>query len=510
MHSYQNLFSTLAQITATILSLLFAFITAYYVFLQDRATQFEDKIEQEKLEIRDSLLQLRSSWPWTLDSLVPPEFKDRYRSKYPNKSEIDLVMQAAIDLIFDNKEMQDALSEVKDKDSFSGSLKGRVYLLCLTRAVTVITVGTPDTRTKPEGVFPSSPGGVGFDEWRADFEKLKPTVELLTFSREEMESDFTKFVSHQSDPQIWNRYSMLYREAVDHFFKGVQIVKSHLIEIDKQKLLKKRYSFSERVHTRLLLGLCAFSFMCGVVLPLLLLGLPELEMTSITAIVITLVAVIFPLGAVVQFGRDVTKPVETDRMDYIISRWYSPLVMEIDRQQGTFENGGLLDLEYFINARNSVDKTWFGKDVTEAIDLFIQKAEKYNEAAFALNKKVIEAIRQDKILGPIVHKYRGNKGGLILYPATFLQTQKISEFLNNFDYNSSDISIEVLMPRWSRVEMKIPGSEFASRSAELKKILESISIQVLQFNEAKSFIEAKKSMHHSMSNLKQIIKATFP
>ena len=55
MENFQAFFSTLGQITATLLSLLFAFVTAYYVFMRDRSTQFADRIEQDKLDIRDSL-----------------------------------------------------------------------------------------------------------------------------------------------------------------------------------------------------------------------------------------------------------------------------------------------------------------------------------------------------------------------------------------------------------------------------------------------------------------------
>src|SRR5260370_32309775 len=140
MQSYQALFSTLGQIVVTLLSLLFASISAYYVFLQDRTTQFSDKIEREKLEIGDSLIQFRAGWPWLLSTLVPPEFQDKYRSRYPNKSKIDFVTQIATDLLFSRQEMQDAISDVRENNSYVSSLHVRLYFCHLTNAFTTITI----------------------------------------------------------------------------------------------------------------------------------------------------------------------------------------------------------------------------------------------------------------------------------------------------------------------------------------------------------------------------------
>src|SRR5260221_7139097 len=320
MQSFQSLFSTLVQVIATLLSVLFAFISAYYVFLQDRATQYEDKIESGKLEIRNALLQIRSNWPWTLSLFVPPEFQDKYRAKYPEKSESDFVIQMITDLVFEAQEIRDALADAGASNSIEGHWQGRLYMLALTKAVTAITVGTPDSRTKPEKVFPSSADGMGYDQWRAQFNKIDQTIQLLSTFQASMREDYFLWASTRYNEKVARGEAERYQIALDGLFKRIQSVKDELREIDKQESLQKRYSFSQRIHEGLLLALIVLSIALGIGAPLVLLALPQWEMTSITAIVIIFLAGLSTLGAFIQFGWDVKKPVGVDYKEDIAKR----------------------------------------------------------------------------------------------------------------------------------------------------------------------------------------------
>ena len=176
----QNFLSTLVQLSGTLLSIFLGAAIAYYVFLQDRSAQLRETIEQGRLDISENLVLLRRKWPWNLTTYLPPEFKDAYRAKYPDKTQSEFFSAAVGDVIFQNPKLEEALSEVRNKDPFKEHRYGRVYFWILNEGVEAITVGTADARPKPDEVFPSNPQGPGFDEWRASFKKLAGSIQILS------------------------------------------------------------------------------------------------------------------------------------------------------------------------------------------------------------------------------------------------------------------------------------------------------------------------------------------
>ncbi len=68
----QSLYTTLVSTVTTLLAILAAAVAAYFVFLQDRAAQYDTKVEQDVAAIREAVFALRMSW--TVNSFLPPEF----------------------------------------------------------------------------------------------------------------------------------------------------------------------------------------------------------------------------------------------------------------------------------------------------------------------------------------------------------------------------------------------------------------------------------------------------
>jgi hypothetical protein len=506
MQDYQALFSTLAQITATVLGILAAFFAAYFVFLQQQSAQFEDKIEQEKLEIRSSLLRLRGNWPWMLTTFLPMEFQSAYSAKYPDISEDGLVTQLAVDLNFNSPKLSEAISDVQPKDAHGGSWRWRLYFLGLNNTVSVITVGAPDSRTKPQGVFPSSPHGIGFDEWRHTFEKMNNGITLLSIRKREMVADFSNDIAKNVDP-AWHKsvHSELFLTAVTTFFDEVQQVQNRLLEIDKQKILQKKYSFYDRLHLWSVATLSVCALLFGVLVPLMLLTTPKVEMTTTVSVVLTLVALLFTFGAVIQLGWDAMKPVLVTREDYVKERWLTPMLRDLEQQKPIFQNGAQIELEYFLNARNSDEKALFQAQISEALGQFIQDGTKYNEATRILVEKVVATIKQDSVLGPPTKDYKSSKGGQILSPPNFLNHGRLETVVQLLDPNT-DISVESLHARWAKVEVKIPGAVFASRKSELSQTFNSIRLVMLQSAEGKSFIASKDAVDRSWNALEQKLR----
>ena len=291
-----------------------------------------------------------------------------------------------------------------------------------------------------------------------------------------------------------------------HFFREVEHIQHSLFEIDKQQILKKKYSMSDRVHVRLVASLSVLALIFGILVPLVLLAMPKFEMTSVTAMVLTLTALVFTLGSVLQFGLDAVRPLRVTHQDYVKARWYVPMLRDLDKQKADFNNGGRLDLDYFTNARNSAEKTVFDAAIFDALELFIANGIRYNQTALALNEKVVATIKEDKVFGPATKGYDGNKGGPILYPASFLSAERLAQVMNNFD-PTHDFSVESLVPRGSKVELKIPGAVFASRKADLEEALNSVHSLVLQSSEAASFRESQLATEQSSNRLAQELRS---
>jgi hypothetical protein len=501
-------YPTLAQITATLLAILAASAAAYFVFLQEHAARYEDKIEEEKIAIRETVLELRARWPWTISMYLAPEFKDSYRSKYPGKSGSELVNQAATDFVFDGAPMQEALEEVQGKHSFSGPLKGRIYFWILTETIPVVTGGSADTRTKPDDVFPSSAIGPGFERWRRDFDHLAPVISLLSDFKDQMVSDFRVFADGLPAHARTASLAPMVSQAVERLFRQTEIVRVKLANIDKQILMKQRYSFSKRVGIFWLLMLSGLAFLLGVVLPLALLAW-KVETNGIAGSAILVSVLILTLGAFVRFGWDISAPLKADPREYIAARWYFPLLKELEIHNKKLQHGGLLDRDMFADAANSADKQQFSKEVFDALTEYVAGAESYNGKALRLNKKVIEVIQSDAILGPVVAGYRSHRGGPLLYPPDVLDKTRLDEIAGAFTANPDvDISVEVDMPRWHRVALKIPGHAFAAEPSQLRVTLGSIRQAVVETQEAKEFMDARHELAVAASRLRVAIESS--
>ena len=479
----QIFLSTLAQMTATLLAVLLAAVTAYFVFLQDRGTQFDDQIETARLELRDRLLQLRTTWPQGVGMYFPPDFRDTYRAQYSDKPDADFVMQAAIDFLFQNPPLIEAVERVRPHDSMPGPWQGRVYFVLLTEFVRVITVGSPDTRTTPERVFPSSEHGPGFTQWRVAFGKLRRILELLASLRPAMKRDFHEFTS-KLPPELKPNAALseeYYKNAVDDLFKVTEFVGTKVHDIEKLELSKGKYSFTARVNWRSTAALSSLTFILGVVVPMVLLTLPKLADSPVMGISLLLATLVLLFGAIGQFGWDVAKAPEADWETYLSGRYYVPLVEELKRQRANFDNGGLLDLDAFIDAQASEDVGRFPSQTRHALDEYVKAARAYNKDADEFNQSVIKAVRDNLTLGPLLVKGANTRGGVGVYPfALFDDTahlravDSVSKTVQSADCRERDISLEVIMSRWTRVVARIPCAAFHGDPAPITRSLSDI------------------------------------
>lgn len=500
----ESFYATLAQISATLLAILAAAVAAYFVFLQDRSAQFEDKIQQNKIAIAESLFDLRAAWPPALSMYFPAEFHDSYRSRYPNQGRAQLISQAAIDLIFGHRAMTETLDEVDD--SLGGPWEGRAYFWILSQAVNVLTVGMVDTPSSPQGVFPSSATGPGFAEWRRDFNELRPVASLFSDFKEPMLSSFEQFAKNLPSATRSSGSSHYASRAAERFINQFDNLNAKLADIDRQKVLKESYSFPRRINSVWLMILCGMALVLGVVFPLAVLAL-ELEPSRVAGIAILTAAMALLLGAFIQFGWDIASPVKIDPREYLSGRWLNPLLNQLRTHEAKVQHAGLLDLDMVIDASNSADRKAFSLELSESLVAYLAAAKNYNKEALKLNNKVVDRIHSDATLGPLLTKSSG-RGGPSLYPSDVFNERRLDEVSKQLVRTpNSNISIEVDMPRWTKVTARIPGNAFAGEPSRLIEALKTIGKELVESPEERDFLRVKEQLTRDADRLRAALES---
>ena len=506
----QTHYAVLAQITTTLLAILAASVMAYSVFLQDRVALYDDNIHRDRIAIRESLLELRAGWPWTIGRLLQPEFADTYRGKHAEESKVGVISHAVTDLIFDGPTIKETIEQTRNDTFYRGQWKSRVYSWILSEAVGVIAGGTPDSQTRTQGVFPSSLSGPGFEQWRRDFTQLAGTVALLSHMREAMVLDFEEFVEGSRSRAHLMPLTQNMLGAYERFFDQVRSVRIKLADIDKQEAIKTRYSFSDRINRHSLVVLSLLALLLGILVPLALL-VWKVETSAIVGTVLLVMALVPTFGALVQFGWDVWTPPKEDPHRYILERWYFPLLRDLERQDAKLQNGGLVDREMFINASNSSEASEMSTAVTEGLGEYLRTSSNYNEKSLAFSTQVISRMRTDPILEPLISGYRSGNQSATLYPADILNERRLQEIVKSLSERpGSDISVETLMPQWSRVEVRMPGGSFAAAPKRLRDVLDGINADVAGGQEARQFLEAREQLEETSGRLKAAIKSSIP
>jgi len=468
--------STLASVSVTILALLAASYAAYAVFFGQLAAKFDDLIAEDRVVIRDRLFTLRAHWSGSLGVFLNPEFKDKYRARLGGIGGATFVNKAAGDVIFGGTEMQQALADVRTTDTMPGPEKGRFYLWALNETILFLTKGMVDQVQGQADVYPTNAGGAGFEEWRQDFEGVSQAVSLLSTMKDPMLQDFAQFLATRPGVQrnsIWP-YA---QTGVTNAFAEIESIRTTLKDIDKQSLLKKPYSFSERTHGKWILVLGLLAFITGVALPIGLLA-TNINQSTIGGISLLIATLTLALGSVALFGWDVLHKPEANKANYVRDRWRAGLLQKLKENNTRLSQGSLLGRDEFLDAKSSREAASFPEAVRSALDQYATASEAYNQAALALSLKVTDALVSGSKLStlsvpPAAQTWTAS---LTLSPLEILDQEKITNVLATLKQNPQQgMSIEIQRATWSRVVARIRPISTAAENAELTSRLIEIS-----------------------------------
>src|ERR1700722_5866245 len=164
--------STLVPTVASLLGILLAAITAYFVFQRERTADFSKERFDEILTIRDHLLPLRKT-PFAIEMFTPVEFMEKRRFDHRTEPRADLLkpLASAIDthLPFSLK-IEDEFRKLGDK-YVDLPWRGRAYYLLLKEAAYQMAPQFEPSRPE-QGTFPTRAIEIGFKEWCDVFNKI--------------------------------------------------------------------------------------------------------------------------------------------------------------------------------------------------------------------------------------------------------------------------------------------------------------------------------------------------
>jgi hypothetical protein len=169
----QSFLSTIAQISATLLSIFLAAVIAYFAFLNDHLAKFTEQIDEAKIDLASQIGQLRG-WPINLRMLVPPLFQEKYRNKHPGKSSTALIFEIKTDLLFRDEELISIIHEAGGEGD--GPWQGRLYYHILGEVARNLTQGGSEAQ---QGVFPASPTGPGYEQWKMHSSRCSKAFKCL-------------------------------------------------------------------------------------------------------------------------------------------------------------------------------------------------------------------------------------------------------------------------------------------------------------------------------------------
>jgi hypothetical protein len=194
--------TTVVTAVATLLGILLAAITAYFVFQRERTADFSKETFDEILGIRDHLLSLQKRGA-EIEMLMPARFMEKVRFDRRAKPRSDLLrpLASAIDTHLEfSLKVEGDFREFENR--YRGPWRGRAYYLLLREAAYQVAPQFEPWRPK-QYTFPTLPVEVGFGQWRKIFEKVYDATRDSVGSRERAIKDFRSFNSERTIVSSW-------------------------------------------------------------------------------------------------------------------------------------------------------------------------------------------------------------------------------------------------------------------------------------------------------------------
>jgi len=517
----ETFLSTLAQTMAALIAILLAAVAAYYIFLQSKFAEYDDKIQAEQTGIRTDIAGLQAQWPEALAMLLPPEFKEHFSARVGNLHGARLLEKLAVAVLFGGPEVTSALADVRSLDSFgSEHWKGRVYFLALDEAQKVVSGGASlapagfaltqaepgagdwEFKPQPAAAFPWSPVGPGFQQWRDDFDLVSGFDHFMGPYDDAWVSDFRAFLDSHPGPMSDLRLR-LYINAVRSFHRSVASMRGHVRAIDALELSQSRYRFQRRVNRTALVVLVILASITGAVAPMFLMA-GEFTMTPWAASAVLTASLVLMVAAFVQFGRDILRPFSGDPKLYVSDRWMRPILEDLERCPGLIQSASTVPVERVTEYLLSGPTRDVPSELVAGLKQFQASAAAYDKSAEALDTTILDALRGHAQLRPFVKPWadvQNRRQYSVMHPGDVIGPGGIEQ-LRKGTRDAGEIFFAVETPtHWgSRGRLALAAS--ATETGAFWEAMESLAQAANSSAETKDYREKREGLLRSVAELK--------
>jgi hypothetical protein len=404
----ESFLSTLISTTATMIALLLGSVAAYFVFLQGKVVEYDDKIEIERRAIRVEIGNMQAIWPTALAFYLTPEFRERFSARLGNVRGAQFVEKFTGCSTFPpSPELEGALSDVKKQDTFGpANWRGRVFAVAIDEAIKTVSENAQVGLVSPEpanAAFPRSASESGFAEWRRDFDGVSGTMRFLELESPAAVEDFRQFL--QTHPRLRWSPDELYVKPLHTVFASFSLIRTHLRSIDELSLSRSRYLFDNRVHRKSLLVLISASVIVGILLPMLILASFTTRISTIASVSVLMASTALLGGAFIQFGYDIFRPLTPDPGLYLADRWLRPLVDELDKAKLQLDNLGPLESERITQTLDSGPVNKLSGELAYKLRSYRESLIQYNSCVEQLDTIILSKLEDSSDLAPFRKQY---------------------------------------------------------------------------------------------------------
>lgn len=407
---------TLTQIVATILTVEVGFVAAYVIYLFSYQSNIDEKISIEGQKIAAELLKADvTGFP----GLPEKSLLNRYRELYPTRAKVYLLNKIAEDLSFNwsQADARHGLSAFESSKKRHPFRSGIFIALMRQYVVHLTTVSNPYLLFPAGGMhITSSHGGdfyisqhyterfpfgmAGAHRWSDEFLLIYNSVRLLDYMTDYYLDDFDKFVDNLGESDVSGKFKKLYKKFdLKAWYSNVRgifsRIETHNHRIQTLLQLKESFSFKNHLPNVTWLLCCAIiSFLLGVFVPLVMMGLNLEKIPSPVNLILLVTTFSFMSGGIYYLWRDISS---TSRMD-LKTRYIDPLTEQFREDANNAEKVVTFNYDIVNQTLSEPEESKLPSELRELIAEYQDAVIETNRHSRNLAEMLTDSLRKNEII----------------------------------------------------------------------------------------------------------------
>jgi hypothetical protein len=199
---------------------------------------------------------------------------------------------------------------------------------------------------------------------------------------------------------------------------------------------------------------------------------------------------------------------------YLVERWVKPLQGSLVRalikdDTDSIPQGALAPTLPFRDALNGPDRAEFDEHLQDALADYLNQADEYNRAVYALDAVVVPRLRVRAVALGLLST-SPLQGGITFHSAWVADDAQFAQFISELG-STKDLAVmvETTAPAYSFEDLRIaPPAAKAERLAEVRAMFEGVRGEAQLTSAVTDFTAARAKVLQSIADLRQELAAT--